>query len=581
MNRYCADFETTTDENDCRVWAYAIINIDNENDFIYGNNIEDFIQWFIKNPSTLYFHNLKFDCEFLISYLFNHGWQWTNNRKEMLPGQFTTLISDKGQFYSCEICTGTRGKKLKFTRVYDSLKILPMSVEKIASGFNLPISKLKIDYELYREPGHKLTAEEIAYIRNDVTICAKALKTLFEHDLKQITQGSNALYDFKKIFGQDRFERDFPVPSYDADIRQAYKGGYTYLKEGYSDIDLGEGIVLDVNSLYPWVLYTQLLPFGEGIHFKGKYINDKIYPLFIQMFKCQFDLKEGYLPTVQIKHGNGFNPVEYLKNSNNEQVTLCLTNVDIELFFKHYNVTDIEYISGWKFRGATGLFKDYIDKWIKIKIESSINGNQPMRQLAKLMLNALYGKFALNPNVRSKMPYMDKDGIIRYKNLDWEIREPIYIPIGVFTTAYARQKTISTAQLLYDRFIYSDTDSLHLLGKDLPNNIKIDDNELGAWKHEKTFCRARFIRSKCYIEEVEKYDKNAKDYYKELEITCAGMPERCYKEEYEDSNGKIKERIVNVTWDNFHPAAVYGNKLQFKHVKGGIVLKPIDFTIRM
>lgn len=32
-----------------------------------------------------------------------------------------------------------------------------------------------------------------------------------------------------------------------------------------------------------------------------------------------------------------------------------------------------------------------------------------MRTLAKLMLNALYGKFALNPNVRSKIPYYDND----------------------------------------------------------------------------------------------------------------------------------------------------------------------------
>lgn len=581
MNRYCADFETTTDENDCRVWAYSIINIDNEDDFICGNNMEDFIQWCIKNPSTLYFHNLKFDCEFIIYYLFTHGWEWNSNSKELQPGQFATLISDKGQFYSCDICTGKKGKKLKFTRIYDSLKILPMSVDKIARGFNLPISKLKINYEEYREPEHTLTPEEIAYIRNDVAICAMALKTLFKQDLKQITQGSNALYDFKKIFGKERFERDFPILNCDSDIRQSYKGGYTYLKEGYSDKDLGEGIVLDVNSLYPWVLYTQLLPFGEPIHFKGKYINDEIYPLYVQMFKCQFDIKEGYLPTIQIKNGNGFNPVEYLKSSNNEQVTLCLTNVDMDLFFEHYKVTDIEYISGWKFRGAKNLFKNYIDKWIQVKIESSKNDNQPMRQLAKLMLNALYGKFALNPNVRSKMPYLTKDGIIKYKNLDWETRDPIYIPIGVFTTSYARYKTITTAQSLFDRFIYSDTDSLHLLGTELPTNITIDDNELGAWAHEKTFCRARFIRSKCYIEEVIKHDKETQESYSELEITCAGMPERCYKEVYENEDGELKERIINVTWDNFHPKAVYGNKLQFKHVKGGIVLKPIDFTIRM
>jgi hypothetical protein len=43
------------------------------------------------------------------------------------------------------------------------------------------------------------------------------------------------------------------------------------------------------------------------------------------------------------------------------------------------------------------------------------------------------------------------------------------------------------------------------------------------------------------------------------------MPEQCYK---------------FVTWENFHVGAVYGGKLQQKHVKGGIILKDIDFSLK-
>ena len=70
----------------------------------------------------------------------------------------------------------------------DSLKIIPFSVDAIAKSFNLPISKLSIDYNLPREKGHILTSEENEYIKNDVLIVAKALKVLFDEDLKKMTQ---------------------------------------------------------------------------------------------------------------------------------------------------------------------------------------------------------------------------------------------------------------------------------------------------------------------------------------------------------------------------------------------------------
>lgn len=64
MNKnFTADFETTTDENDCRVWAFAVCEIGNDENFIYGNSIENFIKFCSKENENyvLWFHNLKFD----------------------------------------------------------------------------------------------------------------------------------------------------------------------------------------------------------------------------------------------------------------------------------------------------------------------------------------------------------------------------------------------------------------------------------------------------------------------------------------------------------------------------------------
>ena len=44
MKCFTADFETTTDLEDCRVWAYSINGIDDLTYFDYGNNIDDFFK---------------------------------------------------------------------------------------------------------------------------------------------------------------------------------------------------------------------------------------------------------------------------------------------------------------------------------------------------------------------------------------------------------------------------------------------------------------------------------------------------------------------------------------------------------
>jgi hypothetical protein len=286
-----------------------------------------------------------------------------------------------------------------------------------------------------------------------------------------------------------------------------------------------------------------------------------LYPLYVQSFTCQFELKPDHIPTIQLKNNPSFISTQYLTDSNGEDITLCLTSVDLELFFQQYNVYNIEYHSGWKFKATTGLYKDYIDKWIKVKIESTLNGNKGMRTLAKLMLNALYGKFALNPKVQSKYPVYD-NGRIRYVLGRKETRKPVYIPAGTFITAWARYKTITSAQNVFERFIYADTDSLHLIGHEIPEGLDISPTELGAWKHESSFNKARFLRQKSYMEHGG--DPDEPDKWK-WNVTCAGMPEQCKQ---------------FITFDNFHIGTTYGGKLQPQHVVGGIVLDDIDFTIK-
>lgn len=160
-----------------------------------------------------------------------------------------------------------------------------------------------------------------------------------------------------------------------------------------------------------------------------------------------------------------------------------------------------------------------------------------------------------------------------------------------FITSYARRKTITSAQTIMDnynkglsniQFVYADTDSLHCISPnfELPTGLEIDDYDLGAWKFESKFNKAKFLRQKCYIEkEIIKekeylegleskqfylYSKDLNNYYK-LKITVSGMPKGCY--EY-------------VNFSNFKIGATYKGKKTPKLVPGGCVLSEIDFTIK-
>lgn len=123
----------------------------------------------------------------------------------------------------------------------------------------------------------------------------------------------------------------------------------------------------------------------------GKYKKDNVYDIYIQMLSCSFSLKKDKIPTIQIKNDRfHFKENEYLESSDNEIVVLTLTSVDLKLFLEQYNVYELNYIAGWKFKSLQGLFTKYVDKWTERKIKATKEGNKGQRSLSKLMLNALY-----------------------------------------------------------------------------------------------------------------------------------------------------------------------------------------------
>ena len=596
---WSADFETTTDAKDCRVWAYSLSNIEEPEKFIYGNSMDDFMDWCAnsKENYTLYFWNLKFDSAFILHWLYQNGFEYVDDPKDKKSNTFTTLITDLGQFFSIDIYFYVKNHNVNKVRIIDALKIFPnFSVERLAKDFGLPISKLKLDYHERREVGHVLTQHEIDYIRNDVEIVARVLKIMFERGLTKMTIASDAMSNFKEYFKY--FRSYFPLldEEVDSEIRKSYKGGFTYVNEKYKEVELGAGVTLDVNSLYPSIMKFEKMPYGQPVIFEGKYEWDVVHPLYIQVLACSFELKEGKIPSIQLKNSLDFAPNEYLTSSDNQIVTLYLTTPDYELFVENYNIYNPIYKGGFKFAAKVGFFDNYIDYWTEQKIKASKEKNLAQRQIAKLMLNSLYGKFGLSTKAGKKIPVMDRDGIIRFITKPKEKREAIYIPVASFITAYGRAKTIRTSQKIRDysmkkygkdAYVYSDTDSIKcLLNDDDLEELKqqgivdIDDYLLGYWACEEHFDKICCIRQKCYITEengvcsptvsgLPKYlaPLITMDNFKRG-FTTKGMllPDLI---EMARKNGATEEQIEKVH-----------HKITYKYVKGGVILADTDFTIK-
>lgn len=144
------------------------------------------------------------------------------------------------------------------------------------------------------------------------------------------------------------------------------------------------------------------------------------------------------------------------------------------------------------------------------------NDSHPViKALGKLFLNSPYGKFAEGQiKNRWKIQYENK---MIFKKDGEEVVECGYLPVGIFITSYARVFLLESINKIgMENFVYCDTDSIHFKG-DIPDNLEMDDYEMGKWKVENHFKRAYYIRAKRYCGEYYEGDEL------KLKIACAGI----------------------------------------------------------
>lgn len=620
--KFMGDLETTVYDGQefTEVWASAIVQFHTEDVLIF-HDLKETIDYLKEFPGhvQLYYHNLKFDGEFWLSYLASNGYklalkgeypeQVWKSEKEMLFNEYKYFISDRGLWYYIVIRTN-KG----FIEIRDSYKLLPYSVAKIAEDFKTSRQKLDLDYTKFRFSGCDISEHEREYIANDVLIVKEALEFMEKEGHTRLTIGSCCFDEFKHQFSERRFYDDFPNIyefKLDADIygaasagdyvRRGYHGGWCYVNEKYEGKTVGAGSVLDVNSLYPFIMHSDsgsLYPVGKPTFWQGNFIpveaQNRYY--FVR-FKTRFKLKPGYLPFVHIKGTWLYRGTENLKTSdiyyektnsyyralrgaNGERIeaipTLTMTRTDYELFLEHYETEDFQILDGCYFDVKKKFFDEYIDKYKKIKMENS----GAIRESAKLFLTNLYGKMATSKNSSFKVGELNEDGSLSYYLTIPQQRMPGYIPVGAAITSYARAYTIRAAQANYETFCYADTDSIHCLAA--PEDIKgveLHDSEFGRWKCENRFDKARFVKQKTYIEVGE-----------EIKIRCAGMPDKSKElfiksitrdfDEKKHTPEELEFLKTPRSIEDFKRGLKVPGRLKPKRIAGGVILVGCSFEIR-
>ena len=583
---YMCDFETTVFEGqtDTEVWAAACVPLWTEDVTIY-HSIDEWFDFITSQQRNVvcYFHNLRFDGAFIMSYLmkridymlaYDYGYQGISDgdfidRKNMKQKTFKYSISDRGEWYNI-----TLRPSQYYVEIRDSLKLLPFSVKDIGRSFKTKYQKLDMEYEGRRYAGCEITPEEERYIKNDVLVVKEALEFLYDQGYKKTTIASCCLEEFKKINalddwswkGRAQWGKMFPnlydiemdpdeygVTSVGSYIRNSYRGGWCYLVRGKENKLFQNGITADVNSLYPSMMHSEsgnYYPVGQPHFWKGEIPDCATWGkrYYFVRVRTEFRLKPGKLPCIQIKDNIHYDPTKWVETSDIQSlvngryncfieepngdvhrtwVELTLTMTDWQLIQEHYDLFNTVMLDGCWFETKKGIFDVYINKYREIKMTST----GARRSWAKLALNSLYGKFAANTDSSFMYAELDDEGILRFLEVPQFDKLPGYIPIGSAITSYARNFTIRAAQANYygpnkRGFIYADTDSIHCdLRPEEIKEIKVDPAAFCCWKLEGSWDQGLFVRQKTYLEHIVAEDlEPCQPHYS---VKCAGMPQKC------------------------------------------------------
>lgn len=432
-------------------------------------------QW--ASPVIWYSHFAQYDWRYFMNYLIEKGYK------------IEIGMRTDNDVYQIKIITEDGSKII----LRDSFALWNSTLKELAKTFCPELPKLEIDIENF-DP---LNPEHIEYAKRDVIILMVGLPRLFDLIAEHFnvsagaTTAGTALKAWQRSLGKEEIYDASAWGAQEAFIRQAYYGGIVFLTN--NTVQYGCE-TFDINSSYPSVMDKYGVPYGRIARTKNWQSG------MMGIYRCRVRAPANLIVPILPARDK----VGRMRWYQGEFDTV-VTNVELIFAAKHgYEI--LEIYEGICFEETIFPFSDFITH---CKLLRKVFADLPVEMLAKLMQNALYGKYGARRERMRVMHVdsMEEDDFIGATPMDdeghWYLSKEFDEDMrclpqwSVFITAHARLKLLSAVYAVGpENAIYGDTDSI-TLKKGFAHLIDVGD-EYGQFKLEKEWSEFRALGPKQY-----------------------------------------------------------------------------------
>lgn len=392
----------------------------------------------------------------------------------------------------------------------DSMNWFVESLEKTGKRIGFP--KMHVDFDTVKDPELK------EYCKNDVRIELENFRLfiqfLTDNRISRLcyTQGSTAMAAY--------LSRHYRTPIWIHNNseaieleREAYKGGRV---EAFflGALTKGPFTVVDVNSLYPFVMRSNLYP--------CKYITQVHYPTVPDLAK--FVKKYSVVARVIINTNLPIYPIRTDRTLFPiGSFIACLSTPELILALSNNHIVSVIHAVIYE---QADLFSTYVDTLYSMRQRFKSDGNEAYVELCKKLMNTLYGKFGQKaeewekigdcpdePDHYEYLIYANRPGKTQIRYLMGECFEQVgkgeafnsFPAIAAHVTAYGRLVLWRLMELAgHGNYYYCDTDSLIVNQTGLKRlDTELSNTELGKLKVVES-------SSKLVIQGLKDYETEAK-----------------------------------------------------------------------
>lgn len=481
----CLSFDTETDGLGGKLLFITACSPDATHEFKGEHMVHELFELMLQYPTPYvwYAHNAQYDWRYFLEYI-------TDN-------QLFCEISMRTETDIYQIIVYIDGARIVMR---DSLAVFPGKLSKFAETFCPELPKGELDFE--KETFDPENETHRAYARRDAQILRVGMPRFngmiqkhFGVSLGHTTAGT-ALKAWQASLPPDINYVPREFDEREDFIREGYYGGLVFLTDinSYlSDNDSPIARTYDLNSSYPAAMCKYGVPSGRMVKTTDYLCG--LMGIYRVTISAPNDL---IIPIIPRRNDKG--SMRWHRGTYETVVTSS------ELIFaaNHgYTIHDVH--EGYAWEDVDFPFNKIVNLCKQLRVAGG--RDSPLDVMAKLIQNALYGKFgSRRERMRVFIPDNDGDTLGAEPLGDgyfWvakEFAESLRcIPEwAVFITAHARLRLISTAyQVGPQHCLYGDTDSLTVLCGEHEHAFDVG-NDYGQWKLEKEWRSFRAVAPKVY-----------------------------------------------------------------------------------